>query len=369
MGAVNRSLIRSQRLDTIMYTDITSSGSGEYLMRLGLGTPPVEFLGFADTGSSLIWTQCEPCTKCFKQPHPIFDPKASASFRDIGCHWGQCQNFSSITSCGPGNACMYKQSYLDGSISRGILVSETLTIGTHTLPGMLLGCGHENSVLAPGGAGIIGLNMGDLSLLTQLDQDINGLFSYCFAPHGSSRRSGINLGLISSHVGGVTTSYTSNPDTEAYYLTLEAVSVAGTRLEFPGSADGEGDGEGNIALDTGTVLTFLPVDFHSQMLAELEKVVKAEKAPTDKTGGLSNCYMMRVVNEATLPEIQLHFKGADVKLKPENSFPRMTRDIVCFGFFGSGHSPAIMGNMAQTNFVVEYDRHARTVSFVPHECG
>ena len=59
-------------------------GDREFLMNLSIGTPVVPLVAIMDTGSDLIWTQCKPCTYCFKQATPVFNPKLSSSF--FGCY-------------------------------------------------------------------------------------------------------------------------------------------------------------------------------------------------------------------------------------------------------------------------------------------
>nr|CAD1829334.1 unnamed protein product [Ananas comosus var. bracteatus] len=50
------------------------SMDGEYLLELAIGTPSIPFMAIVDTGSDLIWTQCEPCISCFAQPTPYTTP-------------------------------------------------------------------------------------------------------------------------------------------------------------------------------------------------------------------------------------------------------------------------------------------------------
>ena len=47
------------------------SNGGEYLLEYSVGTPPVQILGIADTGSELIWLQCKPCNVFYKQIAPL----------------------------------------------------------------------------------------------------------------------------------------------------------------------------------------------------------------------------------------------------------------------------------------------------------
>ncbi|XP_010556699.1 PREDICTED: aspartic proteinase CDR1-like [Tarenaya hassleriana] len=369
-AAANRSLIRSShhgRL-TAVSSDLTSSGTGEYLMKIGMGTPPVEVLGYADTGSSLIWAQGQPCTKCFEQSNPLFDPKASSTYNIISCLWTQCSLLSPITSCEGNYACMYKQTYLDGSYSAGNIVTETLTIGSHTLLSTIVGVGHENAIATLGGSGIIGLDYGDASLISQLGPVINGVFSFCLSPpFDTSRPSRIKFGSdgVVSGPSAVSTPITKKPDSNAYYLTLEAISVGKKRLKFPGSANG-GATEGNMMIDVGTTLTFLPMDFYKQVVAELDKVMKAEKVAV--MAGFNLCYKVPIY-VVNLPEIQMHFKGADLKLSPLNSFPRISPGVVCLSFVGSPKNVSIYGSAGQADFLVGYDRNAGTVSFLQQECN
>ncbi|KAK5813788.1 hypothetical protein PVK06_029239 [Gossypium arboreum] len=59
--------------------------TGEYLMNISLGTPSFSVVALADTGSDLIWTQCSPCSQCFKQDAPLFDPTKSSTYRKMSC--------------------------------------------------------------------------------------------------------------------------------------------------------------------------------------------------------------------------------------------------------------------------------------------
>ncbi|WP_411024826.1 pepsin-like aspartyl protease, partial [Salmonella sp. s57610] len=63
-------------------TPLTSGagqGSGEYFARLAVGYPPREYYLVTDTGSDVSWLQCSPCSECYQQSDPIFNPSASSS--------------------------------------------------------------------------------------------------------------------------------------------------------------------------------------------------------------------------------------------------------------------------------------------------
>lgn len=48
-------------------------------MKDTIGNPPFDIYGMLDTGSDLLWTQCEPCQGCYKQMNPKFNPKKKKS--------------------------------------------------------------------------------------------------------------------------------------------------------------------------------------------------------------------------------------------------------------------------------------------------
>ncbi|KAE9594006.1 putative nepenthesin [Lupinus albus] len=50
-------------------------------MKFSIGTPKFDVMAEADTGSDLIWMQCQPCKKCYKQTEPVFDPSKSKTYK------------------------------------------------------------------------------------------------------------------------------------------------------------------------------------------------------------------------------------------------------------------------------------------------
>ncbi|KAJ4832269.1 hypothetical protein Tsubulata_012213 [Turnera subulata] len=70
-------------------TDVVSAFiGGEYFVRVAVGTPPFSVELLVDTGSDLTWLQCQPCSHCYSQPGPIFDPRNSSTFQNVDCGLG-----------------------------------------------------------------------------------------------------------------------------------------------------------------------------------------------------------------------------------------------------------------------------------------
>jgi hypothetical protein len=102
----------------------TSVGVGNYVTRMGLGTPAKSYVMVVDTGSSLTWLQCFPCmVSCHRQAGAMFDPKASSSYVSVSCSSSQCSDLTTATlnpaACSSSNVCIYQASYGDSSFSVG----------------------------------------------------------------------------------------------------------------------------------------------------------------------------------------------------------------------------------------------------------
>ncbi|XP_022136655.1 aspartic proteinase CDR1-like [Momordica charantia] len=382
-NAVRRSFSRSATLFRRAAAGVSTTAAkfpiipanGEFLMEVSLGTPPVKFVGIADTGSDLTWTQCLPCNQCFNQSGPIFNPRGSSTYRQVSCRSGTCHSLQA-SGCGPdGRTCGYGYTYGDQSYTYGELGRDKITIGSFRLRNTVIGCGHENGGTFGSGAssGIIGLGGGSLSLASQLNKigAVRRRFSYCLPNifRNANLTGTINFGghAVVSGRGAVSTPLVpKNPDTY-YYLTLEAVSVGNTRHAADMSSAVEG-GMGNIIIDSGTTLTFLPQNLYDGVVSTLTKVIRAKRAE-DPAGILELCYATNEIRDGHIPTITAHFGGsAAVKLLPLNTFGEVAENVSCLTFAPSSEL-AIFGNLAQMNFLVGYDLHARRLSFKPTVCA
>ncbi|KFK29560.1 hypothetical protein AALP_AA7G149800 [Arabis alpina] len=162
-----------------------------------------------DTGSDLTWLQCSPCTHCYRQSIPIFDPSRSYTYRN---EFDSCRSDEYSMPILRFNAktrfCEYTNEYVDGTQSRGTLVKETLTFNTIY------------------GTGILGLGYGELSLVHRFGKK----FSYCFGslydplyPHNV-----LVIGDNGANFLGDTTSL--EIENSFYYVGIEAISLGGILL-------------------------------------------------------------------------------------------------------------------------------------------
>ncbi|CAN0829690.1 Aspartic proteinase CDR1 [Linum grandiflorum] len=375
-NAIRRTMSRVNRFTSRNYSELSSpiapliANDGEYLMNISLGSPPFPVLAIADTGSDIIWTQCQPCTDCYKQDAPIFDPKLSSTYRPVPCYSSTCLSLVGEGSfCSQdGHSCQYQVKYGDHSHTLGDVAIETLALGSGTtsgymvFPNTLFGCGHDNKgTFSPKGSGIVGLGGGPASLPTQLSQTIEGKFSYCMLNETTSTMH-FGPNAVVSGTDVVTTPFlSSNFGSTFYSLDLEFVSVGSTVIPF----DGPSSANGNIIIDSGTTLTIVPTSFLSDFTTALEAQVTGSNRTSDPSGTLDLCYV--IGPKLVIPPVNMHFRGGDVALTQVNLFFPMSETVTCLAFYGNDFI-SIYGNLAQQNFLVGYDLEKRTVSFKPTDC-
>ncbi|KAK9696892.1 hypothetical protein RND81_08G003800 [Saponaria officinalis] len=327
----------------------------EYVMKLSLGTPPVPQFCIADTGSDLIWLQCQPCLQCYTQTLPIFDPRKSSTYKTRSCDSEACQAlYSGQSSCSSNNVCNYLYQYGDKSHTSGDIAAETITFNSRKTSK-----GHTS--------GLVGLGGGPLSLVSQLSPLINGKFSYCLIPsfEEGNYTSTINFGTRGrvSGPGVISTPLVRNDPNTFYFLTLKAITFGKSKIPFSRNPFTNQTNQGNIIIDSGSTLTYLPSDFFDDLYTTIKDVIHGEEVE-DPTGYLKLCYNGGV-DDLNIPNMIAHFDGGDVTWKSSNTFIQVSDGVTCLAIVPGG---AFIGNIAQSNFLIGYDLIEGKVSFKPMDC-
>ncbi|XP_047938159.1 aspartic proteinase CDR1-like [Salvia hispanica] len=349
-----------------------------YLMQFAIGTPKIETLAIMDTGSDLTWIQCAPCKGCYKQKSPPFNPASSSTYKSVLCRSPICDGVKSGNCQGTKGECGFTLKYGDNSVSTGDVAQETISLGpSASFNNIIVGCSHTaRGTFSPSTSGIVGLGGGKESLLRQMGPSIGAKFSYCLVPTSAQKSSKMHFGddAVVSGAGVVTTPIVTKNTGTFYHLTLVGMSVGNQRFDSDSSK--KSALEGNIVIDSGTTLTFLPRDLYGKVEAALKQQVSLKQID-DPHKKMKLCYDVTNMKdvEAKIPEITAHFKGADVKLKSYNTFIMSTKkgiitgakSAMCLAFVPAGLVP-IYGNMAQMNFLIGYDLVKKTVSFKPTDC-
>lgn len=360
LRSISRSNQVSQSLslnENELLESVVIPNNGDYLMKIYMGTPPVERLVIADTGSDLTWVQCSPCLNCFPQNTPIYDPSQSSTFVGVSCDSQPC-NLLPLTHhiCGDSAECVYLYQYGDKSLTVGQMGNDSISLGSTgggqivKFPNFIFGCGHSNNFTFDDKTGrttgLAGLGAGPLSLISQLGDAFGHKFSYCLLPFSSNSNSKLKFGnetMISGN-GVVSTPLIIKSSTPTfYYLNLEGITV-GHKTVHTGQIDG------NIIIDSGTTLTYLEPTFYNDFVTSMKEVIGVEAAE-DVPSPFDFCFTYQA--SMTFPEVVLHFTGADVSLKPKNLLFLFENNLLCLAVVPTNMvGISIFGNVADRKSVV-----------------
>ncbi|RZR74248.1 hypothetical protein BHM03_00034315 [Ensete ventricosum] len=344
--------------------------TAEYLMEVELGTPKFKVVAIVDTGSDLIWTNCKPCTQCYEQTPPLFDPKDSSTYRDLACDSQPCDALP-VSGCSKNSKCEYEYTYGDQSEVVGNLASETFTFTTTgsdaiAIPKITFGCSHESSgTFSNRTGGLVGLAAGQLSLVSQLSSSIDSKFSYCLVPFSqTSATSKLVFGDGSGASGNDVLTTPLTIQESFYYLTLNGISVGNTNIS---AASPAASGSPNIIIDSGTTLNILSPDVVDKLGKEVKDLVDLPVADDSDLSSFAACFDVKGSRDYKFPVITYNFEGASLKLDPSNSFLEVAEDVVCLAVTTSSDIQ-IFGNVAQQNLHVQYDLGAKQLSFAQVDC-
>ncbi|KAL2236810.1 UNVERIFIED_CONTAM: Aspartic proteinase CDR1 [Sesamum indicum] len=343
-NSFRRSVSRQSALRSISFKSASKSSylfeatltpiGGEYLIKINIGTPPVEILAIAD-----IFDPTKP------QLIELFHARPNnVNPWELRVHPATNQT---VVSTNNGDLAVETFTF-DSSISKESVV----------FPKVVFGNGFRDRWL---GGGLV-------SIVRQLETAIGGKFSYCLMTLDSKSPSKISFGpnaIVTGPNVSSTPIVQKSPDT-FYYLTLEGVSVGNEALAYnyiPNSNSKASVEEGNIIINSGTTLTFLPSSLYEGLESTLEKSISG-----NPQGLFGLCYELPRNGEFDAPPIIAHFTEADVELTQESTFLEVEKGVVCLTFVPS-KDLAIFGNLHQMNFLIEYDLENKKVGFLPTDCS
>ncbi|CAL9181550.1 unnamed protein product [Musa hybrid cultivar] len=312
-----------------------------------------------DTGSDLSWIQCKPCSACYSQQEPIFDPSQSSSYTAIPCNSQDCSQLRSSCS----SSCAYDITYGDGSTTSGVYSYDRLTLSPNdVIEDFLFGCGTDNEGLFQDTAGLVGLGRGKRSLVSQTSQVYHSVFSYCL-PSTPSSTGFLKLG----EPGGASNTVYTRMQTISkyrnhYFVDLIGISVDGKQLALSPSVFRSG----GTFLDSGTTFTYLPPSAYEALTSAFREHMSAYhlKPPN---GILDTCYDFSGYETKPVPaSITLHF-GDGVTLDVDSS-GILFDDCLAFSA-NQVDDPGIIGNVQQRTYEVVYDVGNERIGFAPHACS
>ncbi|KAI3762060.1 hypothetical protein L1987_52483 [Smallanthus sonchifolius] len=350
-------------------------GSGEYFVRIGVGSPPQSQYMVVDSGSDVVWVQCLPCKQCYQQSDPLFDPANSASFIAVSCGSPVCEHAETAIGCrghGGGRWCGYHVSYGDGSYTKGTLALETLTFGNTFIQKVAIGCGHRNQGLFIGAAGLLGIGGGSMSLVSQLGGASDGAFSYCLVSRGTGSPGSLEFGRESLPTdSAVWVPLLRNLRVPTfYYVGLSGLGVGGVQVSIPEPTFELSDmGHGGVVMDTGTAVTRLPTaaytTFRDAFLAQTTNLPRARPNSIFDT-----CYDLNGFYTVQVPTVSFYFNGGPVLTLPARNYLIPVNDVgtFCFAFAPTSSGLSIIGNIQQEGIQISVDSTNGLIGFGPNVC-
>lgn len=346
----------------------------EYVVTIGIGSPERDLTVVLDTGSDLTWVQCQPCSSCHSQEQPLFQPRESVTYEEVGCADEECFMSGGTANC-VGSSCVYSVRYADRSFSSGYLARESITLSPNstssdTLTSVLFGCG----ALRNGGfrgsrvAGILGLGQGASSVVSQTSAKYNGVFSYCLPRRGSSTGY-LAFGKAPLQPNIRFTPLVSNPAANPSYYSVEltGIDVGGRSLPVAPSAFAAG-----TIVDSGTVITRLPPDAYAALRAEFRRQMSGRYPVASPMGRvLDTCYDVTGHDEVVVPSVALRF-GGGARLDVDASGILLVADVsqACLAFAPNADPGrlSIIGNMQQRAHSMVFDVAGGRVGFGANGC-
>ncbi|KAI5005068.1 hypothetical protein ZWY2020_032311 [Hordeum vulgare] len=358
----------------------------EYLMYVNVGTPRTRMLALVDTGSDLVWFKCSNGTAGPPPGAPLsvaFDPSSSSSYGLLGCRSDSCHAIYG-TSCDAKSFCRYRFSYADGSMTTGLLSTETFTFDD--APGGCVGCRDRPQLQVPrvnfgcatnvtGQAsrltGNVGLGAGSGSLVNQIGAatSLGRRFSYCLAPFYVNASSILSFGSRAAvtEPGAVTTPLIPSVVDAFYTILLSSVKIGSSTIMPPKRSP--------VIVDSGTVLTYLDKGLLDLVVAELARSIKLPRKQSPERL-LDLCYDVAGETEAWVklfPEVTLEFGGdAVITLQARNAFVEAQEATVCLAMSAvTDNRPVVatIGSIAQQNFHVGFDLDKGAMSFAAADCA
>ncbi|KAK6921137.1 Xylanase inhibitor, C-terminal, partial [Dillenia turbinata] len=356
----SQSTVEPEELSTPVMSG-TSQGSGEYFSRVGVGSPPKEFYMVVDTGSDINWLQCDPCSDCYSQSDPIFNPSESTSYAPLSCYTSTCRSLD-FSACRNGS-CLYQVSYGDGSYTVGDFVTETVSFGgSGKADGVAIGCGHDNEGLFVGAAGLLGLGGGSLSFPSQIKATS---FSYCLVNRDSRSSSTLDFNSPPG-ANSVTAPLTKSKKVDTYYYVgVTGMSVGGQSVSIPTSVFQIDDsGNGGIIVDSGTAITRLQTSAYNSLRDAFTKYTK-DLPSASGVAIFDTCYDLSSYKSVKVPTVSFDFSDRKSVSLPVSNYliPVDSTGTFCFAFAPTKGSLSIIGNVQQQGTRVSYDLKNSVVGF------
>ncbi|KAK7267842.1 hypothetical protein RIF29_20521 [Crotalaria pallida] len=370
-------------------SDPAGFGYGLYFTKVKMGSPPREFNVQIDTGSDILWVNCNTCRDCPQSSNlgielNFFDTVRSSTVALISCSDPICTSGvqGAAAKCSPQvNQCMYTFQYGDGSGTSGYYVSDAMyfdLIVGQPLPAnssatIVFGCStYQSGDLTKSDKavdGIFGFGPGALSVVSQLSSRgiTPKVFSHCLK--GDSNGGGI---LVLGEILEPSIVYSPLVPSQPHYnLNLLSISVNGQLLSINPAVFATSTNRGTI-VDSGTTLAYLIQEAYDPLVNAITTSVSQFAHPIISKG--NQCYLVSTSLGDVFPPVSLNFEdGASMVLKPEQYLIRNSNidgaEEWCIGFQKVQEGVTILGDLVLKDKIIVYDLAHQRIGWANYDCS
>ncbi|RZB85987.1 Aspartic proteinase-like protein 2 isoform B [Glycine soja] len=397
---------------------------GLYYTKVKMGTPPKEFNVQIDTGSDILWVNCNTCSNCPQSSQlgllvivhtcgalmgsGFFDLEIDVLsflldvFRDVQIELNFFDTVGSSTAalipcsdlictsgvqgaaaeCSPRvNQCSYTFQYGDGSGTSGYYVSDAMYFNlimgqppaVNSTATIVFGCSISQSgdltKTDKAVDGIFGFGPGPLSVVSQLSsQGITPkVFSHCLKGDGNG--GGI---LVLGEILEPSIVYSPLVPSQPHYnLNLQSIAVNGQPLPINPAVLSISNNRGGTIVDCGTTLAYLIQEAYDPLVTAINTAVSQSARQTNSKG--NQCYLVSTSIGDIFPLVSLNFEGgASMVLKPEQYLMHNGyldgAEMWCVGFQKLQEGASILGDLVLKDKIVVYDIAQQRIGWANYDC-
>ncbi|RZB72608.1 aspartic proteinase-like protein 2 [Glycine soja] len=363
---------------------------GLYYTKVKMGTPPKEFNVQIDTGSDILWVNCNTCSNCPQSSQlgielNFFDTVGSSTAALIPCSDPICTSRvqGAAAECSPRvNQCSYTFQYGDGSGTSGYYVSDAMYFNlimgqppaVNSSATIVFGCSISQSgdltKTDKAVDGIFGFGPGPLSVVSQLSSRgiTPKVFSHCLKGDGDG--GGV---LVLGEILEPSIVYSPLVPSQPHYnLNLQSIAVNGQLLPINPAVFSISNNRGGTIVDCGTTLAYLIQEAYDPLVTAINTAVSQSARQTNSKG--NQCYLVPTSIGDIFPSVSLNFEGgASMVLKPEQYLMHNGyldgAEMWCIGFQKFQEGASILGDLVLKDKIVVYDIAQQRIGWANYDCS
>ncbi|KAH0659260.1 hypothetical protein KY290_028818 [Solanum tuberosum] len=390
---IAKSLSAATKLDSSVNFPVRGNihSEGLYYTYMLVGNPPRPYFLDIDTGSDLMWIQCDaPCTSCAKGAHPLYKPRNVNMIPPKNPYCVEVQeNLKKSKYCDNCHQCDYEIEYADRSSSVGVLAKDELQLvlanGTGTKPSVVFGCAYDqqgtllNTLASTDG--ILGLSRAPISLPSQLASHglINNVIGHCLR----TDTNGGYLFLGNDFVPQWRMSWVpmlNNPFPNLYQAQLMKMNYGGKELRLGSTSYGQG----TVVFDSGSTYTYFTDQAYKALISMLEEISSEDLIKDASDTTLPICWRAKFPVRS-IEEVRQFFKPLNLQFRskwrivstklwiPAEGFLTISeKGNVCLGILDGSNvhdgSAIILGDISLRGQLFVYDNVNQKIGWIRSNC-